>query len=104
MENDNLIKYLWLAAVTFVGSVTGYLVKVKDCSNKTFGEKLKLFLLGVTTSMFISYITYEGAFYFFQTNGICVALAGLASFMGTDFAVVLEKAAIDFIIKKFKEL
>ena len=44
MENDNLIKYLWLAAVTFVGSVTGYLVKVKDCSHKTFGEKLKLTL------------------------------------------------------------
>lgn len=87
-----------------MGAVTGYLAKVKDMEQKSFKEKAKLFALGVTTSMFISYITYEGAYYFLQANGICVALAGLASFMGTDFVVAVEKAVIDFIVGKIKSL
>lgn len=104
IDNNEFFKYIWLAVVAFVGSATGCLAKVKDWGEKSFSEKAKLFSLGVTTSMFISYITYECAFYYLQANGICVALAGLASFMGTDFVVVLEKAALDFIIRKFKSL
>lgn len=54
--------------------------------------------------MFISYITYETAFFFLNYSGISVALAGFASFAGTDFAVALEKAGVDFITRKIEKL
>lgn len=98
------MKYAWLAAVAFIGAVTGYLTKARGLYGAARKERFKLFILGVTTSMFISYITYELSLYFFHANGLSVALAGLASFTGTDFAVVLEKGFLDFIERKFRQL
>ncbi len=104
MDINELFKYLWLGTVAFIGGVTGYLVKVKTTENQSRCDRVKLFILGVTTAMFISYITYEAAMFFLKSNGISVALAGLASFTGTDFAVALEKAGLDFITRKMKNL
>lgn len=104
IDINDLLKYLWLCVVAFIGGVTGYLVKLKYNPNQSRKDKIKFFILGVTTSMFISYITYEVAVYFLKSNGISVALAGLASFTGTDFAVAIEKAGLDFISRKIKNL
>lgn len=101
---DEILKYIWLGIVAFAGAVTGYFTKSRNIKDKPAEEKIKLFILGVTTSMFISYITYELSLYFFHANGISVALAGLASFTGTDFAVAMEKGLLDLIQRKFRQL
>ncbi len=104
IDINEVLKYIWLGIVAFIGGVTGYLIKLKNEPNQSKNDKIKLFILGVSTAMFISYIAYEISIYFLKSNGISVALAGLASFTGTDFAVAIEKAGLDFITRKIKNL
>lgn len=104
IDFDDIIKYMWLAIVAFIGAVTGFFTRDENLKKAATGEKIKLFVLSVSTSMFISYITYEISIFLLNANGVSVALAGLASFTGTDFAVALEKGLLDFIERKFKQL
>jgi hypothetical protein len=86
------IKYMWLAVVAFVGGLIGYCRKQaeKDAEKSPTG-KLGSLSLSIVTSMFIAYIVYEISVTFIEHNNVCVALAGLASFAGTDALVAGEK-------------
>lgn len=87
---EKLQFYLWLFGVALVGGILGYLGDEKDKS-LTRAQKLRVFIVGVIGSMFTAYITFFIAFHFIPNQELCVAIAGLAAWSGTDLLLALEK-------------
>ncbi len=80
--------YVWLVAISIVGGVLNY-IRNKDEDKK---RSIKRFLVGMVSSMFAAYITFELVTYLSGSERVAVALGGLAAWMGTDALLALEAA------------
>ncbi len=99
-NNETLIKYAWLAFVSMVGGGLGFVKKtMPTIQGETVIKKLKSLSLGIATSMFVAYITYEMILWSIKSERLAIAFAGLASFAGADMLGVLQKKLVDSINK-----
>lgn len=96
MVDKEVLYYIWLLIISFIGGVLNYIKR------KAKGSKFSLgaFILGVVSSMFVAYLTFEIGNFYFENEKFAVALAGLAAWMGTDALVGLEEV---YKKKIFKE-
>lgn len=85
----NKITIVWLIIVALVGGVLG-LTRMKQEEDTPFVEKVKRFAIGLATSMFTAYLTFELAYAYFGKENAAVAIAGLAAWMGADALITLE--------------
>lgn len=85
--DKDILYYLWLLIISFIGGVLNY-IKRKAKGNSF---SLSAFLVGVVSSMFVAYLTFEIGNFYFGSEKFAVALAGLAAWMGTDALVGLEE-------------
>jgi len=85
-------KIIFWAWVLFVAGVGGVLNYIKNNGNKhqTKKEFICGIVIGVATSMFVAYITYNIAFYYLQSENISVAISGIAAWMGADALIALQ--------------
>ncbi len=98
---EDVFKYLWMAVVAAVGGTIGFISKISPrLTGQALHTKIRAYLMGLVTSMFVAYITYEGSLFFIHSERLSVALAGLASFAGTDLLVILQQNFIEVIKRK----
>lgn len=107
MDKDiqELIKLLWVLAISAVGGLVGFITKVNPTlRGKHLKERLFVLMLGIITSGFVGFVTYHIIFYFTKENGISVALSGIAAFSGTDLLVVVQAKLIEVVKRKLDNL
>ena len=102
-ESTEAVKYTWLMGVALIGGIIGYFRKqAEKDKGKSLLQKLCSAFLSVITSMFVAYIVYEILMYLTEAPSLSVAIAGLASFAGTDLLVAFEEAAVSGFVESFK--
>lgn len=96
MFNDQGIpKYLFWLVIAFTGAVIGYVRKhAANDVHKTVWGKAASLAFAVVTSMFMACLTYLAAKYYIDDHNLCVALAGVAAYGGTDALVACERALL----------
>lgn len=96
---------LWLFSVSFLGALVGFLTKTAP-TLKAFplGRKIRVFITGVLSSMFLAYISYELLKAGIDNNNLCVALAGFSAYLGTDLLVIIQERVIEKIKNKIDNL
>lgn len=99
IDVEKVTLWAWLVFVALVGGLLGY-IKKHGSTPATPIERTKDVLFGVAASMFVAYVTFQIGFYYLQNADVCVALAGVAAWMGTDALVALEGALLNFIQKR----
>lgn len=100
INNDNNFIYWWLVFVSFVASLIGMINKEKLKEYKSTKAKAGALVSGIATSMLVSYIVFEIAFYYLANERMSVALAGVGAWMGTDAFLTLQKVVFDYISRK----
>lgn len=106
MENFNeLIKYAWMAFVAFLGGTVGFITKISPTlKGHDLKQKLTAYGMGLITSMFVAYVVYEVSLYLTSSERLAIALAGLASFAGTDLLVICQQKLIETVKRKFDKI
>lgn len=98
MNNEKLTFWAWFLFVALIGGVLGYFAKNKTPISKT--ERLRGLAIGILTSMFAAYVTFQIAFYYLHSENVSVAIAGVAAWMGADAFLTLEKIILNTLNKK----
>lgn len=106
MEHFNeVMKYGWMACVAFLGGTVGFITKISPTmKGEDLRKKIYVYCMGLITSMFVAYVVYEVSLYFTSSEGLAVALAGLASFAGTDLLVILQQKFVEIIKRKLDKI
>lgn len=99
VETKELLVYVW---VFIFSLVVGVLSFFKKRSSATTPFRIGVFILGVTCSMAVGYMTFEIAYYYFEKERIAVAIAGLGAWMGTDALLSFEGAFKEIVKNKSK--
>lgn len=100
-ELSDIAKYVWMLTVAAIGGLVGFITKLNPTlKGKALKERVLLLILGMINSMFIAYIVYEFCLYTFESSRLSIAFAGLASFVGTDLAVLLQRKFLELITRK----
>ncbi|MFV0481345.1 MAG: phage holin family protein [Campylobacteraceae bacterium] len=94
--HDKFWLWVWLIFLAIIGGTIGFLSR-NDLSDMKINEKIRALFLGIFTSMFVAYITFEIVLFLFEKEMFAVAMAGLAAYMGTNALVILENAFISYI-------
>lgn len=98
MNNEKLTFWAWFLFVALIGGILGYFAKNKAPLSKT--ERLRGLAIGILTSMFAAYVTFQIAFYYLHSEDVSVAIAGVAAWMGTDAFLTLEHFFLNTLNKK----
>lgn len=90
MTSDyNIIKeagiYLWVFAVGLIGG----LLNIGANQNKTTGHKAINFIVGVISSIFIGWVSFEIARFIYKDEQVALAAAGFFAWKGTDWVNAL---------------
>lgn len=93
MNNEKLTFWAWFLFIALVGGILGYFAKNKAPISRA--ERLRGLAIGVLTSMFAAYVTFQIALYYFQNENISVAIAGVAAWMGADAFLTLEQIILN---------
>lgn len=102
---DNVKTYLWLLVVAFIGSVVGFITKtLKTLSGQSWLAKARVLFVSMLSSMFIAYIVFEVLSATIQKQGLAVAIAGFAAYIGTDLLIILQERLIEKIKNKIDTL
>lgn len=105
--NDNIIQqilqYAWICVIALIGSTVGFIVRFGKYQDFTCKKKITTYILGVITSMFTAYVTYEICFYVVENDRVSVAIAGLASFAGTDLLVFMQNEVFEYLKKRLNQ-
>lgn len=97
----NMLTMVWLAGLAFIGGSLGFASRFKKLHDGIVSKPRMLYYysLSVAGSMFVAYIVYEVAFYISNATGISVAIAGFASYVGTDVLVNAQTMILDTLRK-----
>jgi len=98
MNNEKLTFWAWFLFIALVGGILGYFAKNKAPVSRT--ERLRGLAIGILTSMFAAYVTFQIAFYYFHSENVSVAIAGVAAWMGADAFLTLEQIILNKTNKK----
>lgn len=105
MEENDIIRYLWLAIVAAFGGFIGFISKVSPTMEKR-GVWRVLGKLGLSmlSSMFVAYISYEIFIVLLEKEGLAIALSGMAAYTGTDLLVIIQTKMIEVIKRSFDKI
>lgn len=98
MNNEKLTFWAWFLFITLVGGILGYFAKNQAPVSRA--ERLRGLAIGILTSMFAAYVTFQIAFYYLHSENVSVAIAGVAAWMGADAFLTLEKIILNKTNKK----
>lgn len=97
---QTVMSYIWICVVAFLGSTVGFIVRFGKYADFSAKKKVTTYFLGIITSMFTAYVAYEFSFYIIENERVSIALAGLASFAGTDLLVFLQNELFEHLKKR----
>lgn len=100
MNNEKLTFWLWFLFVALIGGFLGYIAKNKRPATRK--ELLRGLAIGILISMFVAYLTFKIAYFFFANEDVSVAIAGVAAWMGADAFLTLEQIILNTIGKREK--
>lgn len=98
MNNEKLTFWAWFVFIAFVGGILGYFAK--NTKPATRAERLRGLAIGISTSMFAAYVTFQIAFYYLGSENISVALSGVSAWMGADAFLAMERAILNNLNNK----
>lgn len=98
MNHEKITLWLWLVCVAVVGGILGYIQKHERPATRM--ERFRALSIGVSSSMFAAYCTFQIAFYYLSNENVSVAIAGVAAWMGADAFLTLEKIVLNNLNNK----
>lgn len=102
---EEIRQALWLVLVSFAGGVVGFVTKnSKTLEGKSWRQKLWILFVSMISSMFIAYITFEIIRMFVERQGVAVAIAGFAAYMGTDILIIIQERLVEKIKNKIDSI
>lgn len=106
MELPDIVKtYIWLATISLLGGFVGFITKNNHkLKGKSLIQKIGIHLTAILSSMFISYVVFQLLFCTTGKQGISVAIAGIASYMGTDVLIILQDRIVEKLKSKIDKL
>lgn len=96
MNKEELKIYLWMFFVSIIGGVLGMKERAKPCK----GSRCACFFFGVIASMFVAYVSFEIAFFYFENVKFSVAISGIAAWVGTESLTSLQSIIMTEINKR----
>lgn len=105
MWNDDrlvqeILQYLWISVIALLGSTVGFITRFGKYADFSSKKKILTYVLGIITSMFTAFITFEIVLYVIGNERVAVALSGLAAFAGTDLLVFLQNEFLEHVKRK----
>lgn len=102
---ESVKTYIWLAIISLVGGFVGFITKNSHkLKDKSFIQKVGIHFTAIISSMFISYIVFQLLYCTTLKQGLSVAVAGIAAYMGTDVLVILQDKLMEKLKSKIDKL
>lgn len=96
---DVLGVYIWVALVGFIGGI----LNIGTSPHKSTGHKWLNLIVGILSSMFCGWISFEIILYAYGHERLALATCGFFAWKGADWANVLADKAVDkFLDAKLK--
>lgn len=105
LMGEEIKQILWLLAVSFTGGIVGFVTKnSKTLEGKSWKQKIWILFVSMISSMFIAYITFELIRMWIDKQGVAVAIAGFAAYMGTDILIIIQERLVEKIKNKIDSI
>lgn len=102
---ESVKTYIWLSIISLVGGFVGFVTKNSHkLQNKSLMQKIGIHITAIISSMFISYVVFQLLFCTTGKQGISVAIAGIAAYMGTDVLVIIQDKLMERLKAKIDKL
>lgn len=102
---EELNNALYLLVISFTGAVVGLATKNQErLYGKTIKQKIVAVVAGIIGAMFAAYITSEVLRPFVESEGLRIAFAGIAAYIGPDMLYQISERLMAKVKEKIDKL